>query len=75
MLASTKLTNLQKDLLKIFSIGVSDSQIIEIRELLTNYFAKNAANEMDLLWEKNNWSQETMDEWANSHIRTNSLSQ
>ncbi|MBX3043886.1 MAG: hypothetical protein KIT33_15040 [Candidatus Kapabacteria bacterium] len=71
MVNSSKLTNLQLDLLKIFSIGISDSQIIEIRDLLSNYFAENATKEMDALWEKNNWSQETMDEWANTHLRIN----
>ena len=66
------LTNLQLDLLKIFSFPLKEDQIREIKALLTRYFADKASKEMDLLWEENNWSNETMSEWAQEHIRTKS---
>ena len=65
-----KLTNLQLELVKIFSRDVSDKQLIDIKTLLANYFAEQATVEMDRLWEENNWSEETMEAWAHEHLRT-----
>ena len=71
MAAAKKLTNLQLELLKLFSYELQDSQLIEIRDLLSNYFADKASDEMDKLWEENNWSDKTMEDWSKEHMRTN----
>jgi len=70
MKAANRLTNLQLELLKVFSFDLSERQIIEIRELLAKYFAEQATGEMDRLWEQNNWSNSTMEKWADEHLRT-----
>ncbi len=70
MAAAKKLTNLQLELLKLFSYELQDNQLIEIRDLLSNYFANKASDEMDKLWEENNWSDKTMEDWSNEHMRT-----
>jgi hypothetical protein len=57
------LTNLQLELLRLYSMEVADSDLIAIRRLIARYFANKASDEMDRLWEENNWSNETMDEW------------
>jgi len=57
------LTNLQLELLKIYSFNISDKQLSEIREILTQYFADKATAEMDRLWDENGWTNETMDKW------------
>ena len=64
------LTNLQLELLKAFSFNLSDQQIKEIRGLLAKYFAEKATQEMDKLWESQNWTNETMEEWSKEHLRT-----
>ena len=64
------LTNLQLELLKIFSIPLQEEQIKEIKMLLSQYFADKATEEMDRLWDEKGWSQETMEEWANEHMRS-----
>jgi hypothetical protein len=69
-MVTSKLTNLQLELLKMFSFELNDSQLLEIRDILTQYFAEKATNEMDKLWFNNNWNNETMENWANDHIRT-----
>lgn len=71
-MAATVLSNLQKELLKLYSAGVSDEQLHEIKLLLGNYFAEKATQEMDRLWDENNWSEETMTKWANDHKRLKS---
>lgn len=60
---NTPLTNLQLELLKIYSFNISDEQLSEIREILTQYFADKATTEMDRLWDENGWTNDTMDEW------------
>ena len=42
-------SNLQLELLKLYSNGVSDDQLIEIKWLLGKYFAENASSGMDNL--------------------------
>lgn len=65
-----KLTNLQLELLKIFSYQLNQQQLTDIKNLLANYFSEQATQEMDKLWEENNWDNDTMTTWANEHLRT-----
>ncbi|MDX2304162.1 MAG: hypothetical protein NW226_15265 [Microscillaceae bacterium] len=60
---STPLSNLQLELLKIYSFGISDHQLLEIKDILSQYFAEKATEEMDKIWDSKNWSNETMDNW------------
>lgn len=57
------LTNLQLELIKLFSLDLSDEQLMEVRQLLAKYFAEKASDEMDRLWDENGWDNETMDSW------------
>lgn len=63
---------MQLELLKIFSIPLKEDQLREIKTLLSRYFANKASEEMDALWDENNWTDETMREWAQEHMRTKS---
>ena len=65
-----KLSNLQLELLKVFSYQLDNQQLVEIKDLLAKYFAKQATLKVDKLWEENNWDNETITEWANEHLRT-----
>lgn len=69
-MTAQKLTNLQLELLKVFSFELSDEQMLEIRSLLANYFAEKATEEADRLWDEQGWTEETMEKWANEHFRT-----
>ncbi len=68
------LTNLQLELLKVFSYELNEQQLKEVRALLSRYFAEKATQEMDKLWEDQNWSDETMMQWSNEHLRSKSIS-
>lgn len=70
METTQKLSNLQVELIKLFSYQLNDLQLIEIRDLLTKYFAEKATQEMDILWDERNWDDHTMEKWANEHLRT-----
>lgn len=60
---SQPLTNLQLELLKLYSLNLPEESLLEIKRLIARYFADKASDEMDRLWEENNWSNETMEEW------------
>ncbi len=64
------LTNLQLEILQIFKYELEEKQLLEIKELLANYFADKATQEMDRLWDEKGWTEETMEEWSNEHMRT-----
>jgi len=61
------LSNLQIELLQLYSQGVSDKDLIAIKRLIAQYFADQASDEMNKIWEKKNWSNETMDEWLSGN--------
>ncbi|MBV6440440.1 MAG: hypothetical protein DYG98_27670 [Haliscomenobacteraceae bacterium CHB4] len=69
-----KLSNLQLELLKVFSYNLTEEQLLEIKNLLSNYFLEKARDEMDRLWDEHNWTEETMHEWAHGHTRRSSNS-
>lgn len=70
MVVTNKLTNLQLELIKIFSYQLPENQIIEIKNILAEYFADKASDEMDKLWEEKSWTNETMITWVNEHLKT-----
>lgn len=65
-----QLTNLQLELLKTFSYDLTESQILEIKDLLAKYFATKVTSEMDDFWDKNDWSSETIEDLAKERLRT-----
>ncbi|MBK8563390.1 MAG: hypothetical protein IPN76_08580 [Saprospiraceae bacterium] len=66
---STKLSNLQMELLKLYARNVSDEELKDIRKMLAEYYGKKADEEMDRLWEENGWTQDTMEEWLKEDLR------
>lgn len=64
------LTNLQLEILKTFSRPLPENQLLEIKQLLTDYFAKKVDDGVDELFEKHGWGTEKIDEWLGKHSRT-----
>lgn len=64
------LSNIQLELLKVFSVDLSEEQLREIKVLLTDYFAKKVTSEMDKLFEEKGWGEEKIEEWSKEHMRT-----
>ncbi|MCO6488275.1 MAG: hypothetical protein J5I98_07660 [Phaeodactylibacter sp.] len=63
MIIDKPLTNLQIELLKLYSMELSEEQLLEVKRLLANYFAEQASDEMDRLWEERGWNNDTMEQW------------
>jgi hypothetical protein len=70
MSAARKLSNIQLELLKVFSVDLSEEQLKEIKDLLVKYFADKVTSEMDNFFEEKNWGVDQIEKWANEHMRT-----
>lgn len=66
----TPFSNLQLELLKLYSHSVSDEQLKEIKDLLAKYFAQKSIQEADKAWDKNGWTNDDMDKLLKEHRRT-----
>ena len=67
---TARLTNLQLELLKLFSIELSEKDLKEIKQLLARHFASKASKGMDELWDQNGWNEDTMEDWLKEHNRS-----
>lgn len=58
-------SNLQIELLKLYSHQVADSDLIQIKEMIGQYFAKRLTGLADEAWQKNGWTNDDMDSILN----------
>lgn len=65
MTPSNQLTNLQQELLKLFAQQVSETDLLNIRTILGQYFAKRLTKLADHAWEQQGWTAQTMQDWLN----------
>jgi hypothetical protein len=63
--ATNKLSNLQLELLNIYSIGVTDEQLMDIKNLLAKYFAEQIKLRTTQIWEEKKYNAATMEQWLN----------
>jgi hypothetical protein len=64
----SQFTNLQWQLLQLYNRNVSEEKLLEIKQLLSNYFAEKAASAMDNLWEEKGWTDQTMLDWLDEDV-------
>jgi hypothetical protein len=54
----TPFTNLQLELLKVFSHDLSENELKEIKAMLLEYFSKKTISEADKVWDEKKWDEE-----------------
>ena len=59
------LTNVQLEILKLYSTDLGKDDLVELREVLSNHFAQKAIKDADKIWDKKKMSAETMEKWLN----------
>jgi len=59
------LSNVQVELMKIYSTNISEPELHELKNLLAQFYAKKSIENANEIWEKNNLSNEIMDSWLN----------
>ena len=64
---SHALSNVQMELIKLYSTNLNDNELLELKNILVQHFSRKAINEADTLWEKKGMSTQTMDDWLNEN--------
>ena len=59
----SRLSGLQLELLKIYSYNPSESELLEIKELLAQYFSNKLVKNMGQWAEENNITNSDLDKW------------
>jgi hypothetical protein len=60
---SQPLSNLQLELLKVYSSGVPDEWLSDIKEMLARYLLEKARDEADRIWLAKAYSETHIDQW------------
>ena len=67
---STPFTPFQIEMLELISRVTSEAEMRDIRRMLGQYFAKQAEDAIDRLWDQGVLNDGVMEEWKNEHMRT-----
>ena len=59
------LSNLQIELLKLYSAGISDDQLMELKELISNFLFEKSVGMADKIWVEKGYNQQTITKWLN----------
>ena len=66
-----KVSKRQQEILAFFqSRKVTEKELMDIKNILSNYYADKAQKGLDDFVENKGWTQEDLDRMANAHIRT-----
>ena len=52
MITQPPLTNLQMELLQLYSLKLSDNELLQVKEVLAKYFAHRLSKHVDQLWQE-----------------------
>ena len=67
---STPFTPFQIEMLELISRVTSETEMRDIRRMLGQYFAKQAEDAIDRLWDDGVLNDGVMEEWKKEHMRT-----
>jgi len=64
------LSNLQLELLRLFSQEVEEQDLHAIKQLIAKYFAEKAMDAADKVWDEKGWTEEDSHRLAHTRMRT-----
>ena len=67
---STPFTPFQIEMLELISRVTSEAEMRDIRRMLGQYFAQQAEDAIDRLWDEGILNDGVMEEWKKEHMRT-----
>ncbi|MDX2174449.1 MAG: hypothetical protein SFY56_15205 [Bacteroidota bacterium] len=62
---SQPLSNIQMELLKLYSTGISDENLQDIKKIISQFLFDKSINEADKLWDEKKYTPETINKWLN----------
>lgn len=64
------LSNIQLELLKLFSRDLPEQDLTAIKKLIVAYLSKRLSEEAETVWQEKGWTDEDMDNLLQQHLRT-----
>jgi hypothetical protein len=64
------ISNIQRELLRLYARDVSDQTLHEVKQVLATYFAGRATEQMDQFLEQTETSVEGISHWPDEHSRS-----
>jgi len=61
----SRLSNIQQEILKLYSTELSETDIYELKSQLAHYYARKAITQADKVWDEKEYTAEDMDNWLN----------
>ncbi|MCI5219395.1 MAG: hypothetical protein D3914_09445 [Candidatus Electrothrix sp. LOE2] len=65
----SSLSNIQMELIKLYSTDLDHDELMELKELLVTHFSQKAIDEAGNIWTEKKLSEKTMDDWLNNKMR------
>lgn len=62
---TTPLTNLQLELLKVFSYQLPEEELLEVKQVLATFFAERLKKRASKIWKEKKYTQNDMNKWLN----------
>jgi len=69
-LGNYPLSNIQLELLQLFSRDLEERDILEIKQLIVNYLSNKLNRQTDKAWDEKKLTNDDMDKLLNTHLRT-----
>jgi hypothetical protein len=66
---SQPFTNVQLELLRVFSHQIEETALYELRKVLAQFFAQRAIAAADTAWEQNGWTDADVDRLLTTKLR------
>lgn len=61
------LSNVQMELIKLYSTSLSDKDLLELKDVLAKYFAEKAISKANEIWDQKGLTNDDMDKWLNEN--------
>ena len=59
------LSNVQMELLKLYSVNVSDEVLLELKKVMSKFLMQKMREEAGKVWLEKGYSQATLNQWLN----------
>lgn len=66
----TALSNAQVEILKLLADNLSEAELVDLKKILLAFKLQRVVQLADKTWDENGWSQETMNKFLQTHMRT-----
>lgn len=67
---TTGLNEAQLGILRLLARMSTIEEVNELKQIISNYYAQKATEEMDKLWEEGQWGEEQNEAILKEHLRT-----